>query len=262
MKTNLENASYTSNWLNYWLNSPVMDKNMINDCFYSNLKNTCENQEELTYTSEDIIKNPEDKRLVHLKGKQVFAGNSPTEVLEEANGKASSPNGFGATRPGKLYRFISKDTSSNKPFIVQDVRLSDSNDSNCSYIHELNFPYILIKKETINESSCKEETRENDLNTRDLKEKNMNDLNDIKKYLIEEKQKVTDEVMSYLYYNFKVEEGGELQQNTLNFLVGHYMSLVNTLKKVETLLKENNNNEGQLLSKGTNPSTSYSNYEE
>ena len=262
MKTNLENASYTSNWLNYWLNSPVMDENMINECFYSNLKNTCENQEELTYTSEDIIKNPEDKRLVHLKGKQVFAGNSPTEVLEEANGKASSPNGFGATRPGKLYRFISKDTSSNKPFIVQEVRLSDSNDSNCSYIHELNFPYILIKKETINESSCKEETRENDLNTRDLKEKNMNDLNDIKKYLIEEKQKVTDEVMSYLYYNFKVEEGGELQQNTLNFLVGHYMSLVNTLKKVETLLKENNNNEGQLLSKGTNPSTSYSNYEE
>ena len=239
-----------------------MDKNMINECFYSNLKNTCENQEELTYTSEDIIKNPEDKRLVHLKGKQVFAGNSPTEVLEEANGKASSPNGFGATRPGKLYRFISKDTSSNKPFIVQEVRLSDSNDSNCSYIHELNFPYILIKKETINESSCKEETRENDLNTRDLKEKNMNDLNDIKKYLIEEKQKVTDEVMSYLYYNFKVEEGGELQQNTLNFLVGHYISLVNTLKKVETLLKENNNNEGQLLSKGTNPSTSYSNYEE
>lgn len=262
MKTNLENASYTLNWLNYWLNSPVMDKNMINECFYSNLKNTCENQEELTYTSEDIIENSKDKRLVHLKGKQVFAGNSPTEVLEEANGKASSPNGFGATRPGKLYRFISKDTSSNKPFIVQEVRLSDSNDSNCSYIHELNFPYIIIKKETINESSCKEETRENDLNTRDLKEKNMNDLNDIKKYLIEEKQKVTDEVMSYLYYNFKVEEGGELQQNTLNFLVGHYMSLVNTLKKVETLLKENNNNEGQLLSKGTNPSTSYSNYEE
>ena len=239
-----------------------MDENMINECFYSNLKNTCENQEELTYTSEDIIKNPEDKRLVHLKGKQVFAGNSPTEVLEEANGKASSPNGFGATRPGKLYRFISKDTSSNKPFIVQEVRLSDSNDSNCSYIHELNFPYIIIKKETINENSCKEGTRENDLNTRDLKEKNMNDLNDIKKYLIEEKQKVTDEVMSYLYYNFKVEEGGELQQNTLNFLVGHYMSLVNTLKKVETLLKENNNNEGQLLSNGTNPSTSYSNYEE
>ena len=172
MKTNLENASYTSNWLNYWLNSPVMDKNMINECFYSNLKNTCENQEELTYTSEDIIKNPEDKRLVHLKGKQVFAGNSPTEVLEEANGKASSPNGFGATRPGKLYRFISKDTSSNKPFIVQEVRLSDSNDSNCSYIHELNFSCIIIQKESTNESSCKEETRENDLNTRDLKEKN------------------------------------------------------------------------------------------
>lgn len=261
MKTNLENASYTSDWLNYWLNSPVMDKNMINECFYSNLKNTCENQEELTYTSEDIIKNPEDKRLVHLKGKQVFAGNSPTEVLEEANGKASSPNGFGATRPGKLYRFISKDTSSNKPFIVQEVRLSDSNDSNCSYIHELNFPYIIIKKEIINESSCKEETRENDLNTRDLKEKNMNNLNNIKKYLIEEKQKVTDEVMSYLYYNFKAEEGEELQQNTLNFLVGQYSSLVNTLKKVETLLEENSH-EIKLFSKDTNPSTSYSNYEE
>ena len=68
--------------------------------------------------------------------------------------------------------------------------------------------------------------------------------------------------MSYLYYNFKAEEGEELQQNTLNFLVGQYSSLVNTLKKVETLLEENNNNEGQLLSKGTNPSTSYSNYEE
>ena len=27
-------------------------------------------------------------------------------------------------------------------------------------------------------------------------------------------------------------------------------------------MEENNNNEGQLLSKGTNPSTSYSNYEE
>ena len=213
------------------------------------------------YAMTDIIFDPEDKRLVHLKGKQVFAGNSPTEVLEEANGKARSPNGFGATRPGKLYRFISKDTSSNKPFIVQEVRLSDSNDSNCSYIHELNFSCIIIQKESTNESSCKEETRENDLNTRDLKEKNMNNLNNIKKYLIEEKQKVTDEVMSYLYYNFKAEEGGELQQNTLNFLVGQYSSLVNTLKKVETLLKENSN-EVKLFSKDTNPSTSYSNYEE
>ena len=260
MKTNLENASYTSNWLNYWLNSPVMDKNIINDCFYSNLKNTCENQEELTYTSEDIIENSKDKRLVHLKGKQVFAGNSPTEVLEEANGKARSPNGFGATRPGKLYRFISKDTSSNKPFIVQEVRLSDSNDSNCSYIHELNFPCIIIKKESTNENWCKEETKEDDINTRDLKEKNMNNLNNIKKYLIEEKQKVTDEVMSYLYYNFKAEEGEELQRNTLNFLVGQYSSLVNTLKKVETLLEENSH-EIKLFSKDTNPSTSYSNYE-
>ena len=213
------------------------------------------------YVMTDIIFDPEDKRLIHLKGKLVYAGNTPMEVLKEANGKASSPNGFGATRPGKLYRFISKDTSSNKPFIVQEVRLSDSNDSNCSYIHELNFPYIIIKKETINESSCKEETRENDLNTRDLKEKNMNNLNNIKKYLIEEKQKVTDEVMSYLYYNFKAEEGEELQRNTLNFLVGQYSSLVNTLKKVETLLEENSN-EVKLFSKDTNPSTSYSNYEE
>lgn len=213
------------------------------------------------YAMTDIIFDPKDKRLIHLKGKLVYAGNTPMEVLKEANGKASSPNGFGATRPGKLYRFISKDTSSNKPFIVQEVRLSDSNDSNCSYIHELNFPYIIIKKETINESSCKEETRENDLNTRDLKEKNMNNLNNIKKYLIEEKQKVTDEVMSYLYYNFKAEEGEELQRNTLNFLVGQYSSLVNTLKKVETLLEENSN-EVKLFSKDTNPSTSYSNYEE
>lgn len=99
------------------------------------------------------------------------------------------------------------------------------------------------------------------MNTKDLKEKNMNDLNDIKKYLSEEIRRVKDEAMSYLYYNFKAEEGEEIQRSTLNFLVGQYTSLVNTLKKVETLLKENNN-EGQLLSKDTKPSTSYSNYEE
>lgn len=93
----------------------------------------------------------------------------------------------------------------------------------------------------------------------------MNGLNTIKEYLTEEIKKIKDETMSYLYYNFKAEEGEELQQNTLNFLVGQYSSLVNTLKKVETLLEENNN-EVKLFSKDTNPSTSsaitsYSNYE-
>lgn len=67
----------------------------------------------------------------------------------------------------------------------------------------------------------------------------MNDLNTIKEYLEEEIKKAKDETMGYLYYNFKAEEGEENQRNTLNFLVGEYSSLVNTLKKVETLLKEN-----------------------
>ena len=67
----------------------------------------------------------------------------------------------------------------------------------------------------------------------------MNDLNTIKEYLEEEIKKVKDETMGYLYYNFKAEEGEENKHNTLNFLVGEYSSLVNTLKKVETLLKEN-----------------------
>ena len=67
----------------------------------------------------------------------------------------------------------------------------------------------------------------------------MNDLSTIKEYLEEEIKKAKDETMGYLYYNFKAEEGEESQQNTLNFLVGEYSSLVNTLKKVETLLKEN-----------------------
>ena len=67
----------------------------------------------------------------------------------------------------------------------------------------------------------------------------MNDLSIIKNYLEEEIKKTKDETMEYLYYNFKAEEGEETQRNTLNFLVGEYSSLVNTLKKVETLLKEN-----------------------
>ncbi len=67
----------------------------------------------------------------------------------------------------------------------------------------------------------------------------MNDLSTIKEYLEEEVKKAKDETMGYLYYNFRAEEGEETQRNTLNFLVGEYSSLVNTLKKVETLLKEN-----------------------
>ena len=67
----------------------------------------------------------------------------------------------------------------------------------------------------------------------------MNDLSTIKNYLEEEVKKTKDETMEYLYYNFRAEEGEETQRNTLNFLVGEYSSLVNTLKKVETLLKEN-----------------------
>ena len=67
----------------------------------------------------------------------------------------------------------------------------------------------------------------------------MNDLYTIKKYLEEEIKKTKDETMGYLYYNFKAEEGEESQRNTLNFLVGEYSSLVNTLKKVENLISEN-----------------------
>ena len=70
----------------------------------------------------------------------------------------------------------------------------------------------------------------------------MNDLNTIKEYLEEEIKKVKDETMGYLYYNFKSEEGEESQQNTLNFLVGEYSSLVNTLKKVENLISEKSEN--------------------
>lgn len=67
----------------------------------------------------------------------------------------------------------------------------------------------------------------------------MNDLSTIKEYLEKEIKKVKDETMGYLYYNFKAEEGEENQRNTLNFLVGEYSSLVNTLKKVENLISEN-----------------------
>ena len=67
----------------------------------------------------------------------------------------------------------------------------------------------------------------------------MNDLNKVKEYLEEEIKKTKDETMGYLYSNFKAEEGEENQYYTLNFLVGEYSSLVNTLKKVENLISEN-----------------------
>lgn len=67
----------------------------------------------------------------------------------------------------------------------------------------------------------------------------MNDLSTIKEYIEEEIRKAKDETMGYLYYNFKAEEGEENQYYTLNFLIGEYSSLVNTLKKVENLISEN-----------------------
>lgn len=67
----------------------------------------------------------------------------------------------------------------------------------------------------------------------------MNDLSTIKEYLDEEIKKAKDETMGYLYYNFKAEDGEENQYYTLNFLVGMYSGLVNTLKKVESLISEN-----------------------
>ena len=114
MKTNLENASYTSNWLNYWLNSPV-------------------------------IFDPEDKRLIHLKGKLVYAGNTPMEVLKEANGKSVSSysvGAIGAMRRGRLYRFVSMDRSSNYPFIVKEAKILEK----CAFTPERHFPCIIICK--------------------------------------------------------------------------------------------------------------------
>lgn len=67
----------------------------------------------------------------------------------------------------------------------------------------------------------------------------MNDLSTIKEYLEEEIRKSKDETMGYLYSDFKAEEGKENHYYTLNFLVGEYSSLVNTLKKVENLISEN-----------------------
>ena len=67
----------------------------------------------------------------------------------------------------------------------------------------------------------------------------MNDLNTIKEYLEEEIRKAKDGAVGYLYYNLKAEEGEGNQYYTLNFLVGEYSKLVNTLKKVKNLKTEN-----------------------
>ena len=56
-------------------------------------KNNMETDE---YVMTDIIFDPEDKRLIHLKGKLVYAGNTPMEVLKEANGKSVSSYSVGA----------------------------------------------------------------------------------------------------------------------------------------------------------------------
>ena len=116
------------------------------------------------YKMTEIIFDPKDERLIHLKGKLVYAGNTPMGVLKEANGQACSPNGFGAVRPGKLYRFVSKDTSSNCPFIVQEIKMSDNNESNnCSYVHELHFPCIIISRESLYGDLCWEWIKKNNI---------------------------------------------------------------------------------------------------
>ena len=100
------------------------------------------------YVMTDIIFDPEDKRLIHLKGKLVYAGNTPMEVLKEANGKSVSSysvGAIGAMRQGRLYRFVSMesmDRSSNYPFIVKEAKVRD----NYAYIPERHFPCIIICK--------------------------------------------------------------------------------------------------------------------
>lgn len=97
------------------------------------------------YVMTDIIFDPEDKRLIHLKGKLVYAGNTPMEVLKEANGKSVnsySVGAIGAMRRGRLYRFVSKDTSSNYPFIVKEAKMLDK----CAFVPERHFPCIIICK--------------------------------------------------------------------------------------------------------------------
>ena len=99
------------------------------------------------YVMTDIIFDPKDKRLIHLKGKLVYAGNTPMEVLKEANGKSVSSysvGAIGAMRRGRLYRLVSIeiDTSSNYPFIVKEAKVRD----NYAYIPERHFPCIIICK--------------------------------------------------------------------------------------------------------------------
>ena len=97
------------------------------------------------YAMTDIIFDPKDKRLIHLKGKLVYAGNTPMEVLKEANGKSVSSysvGAIGAIRKGRLYRFVSMDRSSNYPFIVKEAKVFNK----YAYIPERHFPCIIICK--------------------------------------------------------------------------------------------------------------------
>ena len=99
------------------------------------------------YVMTDIIFDPEDKRLIHLKGKLVYAGSTPMEVLKEANGKAVSSysiGAIGAIRKGRLYRFISMDRSSNYPFIVKEAKMLEK----CAFTPERHFPCIIIYEPT------------------------------------------------------------------------------------------------------------------
>ena len=99
------------------------------------------------YVMTDIIFDPEDKRLIHLKGKLVYAGNTPMEVLKEANGKSVSSysvGAIGAMRRGRLYRFVSIeiDRSSNYPFIVKEAKVLNK----YAFVPERHFPCIIICK--------------------------------------------------------------------------------------------------------------------
>ena len=97
------------------------------------------------YAMTDIIFDPEDKRLIHLKGKLVYAGNTPMEVLKEANGKSVSSysvGAIGAIRRGRLYKLVSMDRSSNYPFIVKEAKVLNK----YAYIPEHHFPCIIICK--------------------------------------------------------------------------------------------------------------------
>ena len=97
------------------------------------------------YVMTDIIFDPEDKRLIHLKGKLVYAGNTPMQVLKEAHGKSVSSyfvGAIGSIRNGMLYWFVSMDRCSNYPFIVKEAKVFNK----YAYIPERHFPCIIICK--------------------------------------------------------------------------------------------------------------------